>query len=67
MTAVGRLLSNREVRLLTEIKKKVSTNIQAAIMVATRYMRNTVWAKRKVCRPATACTLRRKWPTAMNS
>ena len=35
-------------RSLTDIKKKVSPNIQAAIKVATRYVRDTTWAKRKI-------------------
>ena len=48
MTVIGRLLSDGEVRSLAEIKKKVSPKIQAAIKVATRYVRDTLWAKRKI-------------------
>ena len=35
-------------RLLAEIKKKVSLRIQAAIKVAVRYVRDTAWTKRKI-------------------
>ena len=48
MTVMGRLLINGEVRILTEIKKKVSPKIQTAIKVAARYVRDTVWAKRQI-------------------
>ena len=48
MTVMGRLLNNGEVRSLAEIKKKASPKIQTAIKAAARYVRNTVWEKRKV-------------------
>ena len=48
MTVMGRLLSNGEMRSLAEIKKKVSPKIQTAMKGAARYVRDTVWAKRKV-------------------
>ena len=56
MTVMGRLLSNREVRSLAEIKKKSSQKIQTAIKVVTRYVRYTVWTK-----------TRRKEPVAVSS
>ena len=51
MTAMGRLLRDGEVRPLVEIKKKSSPKVQTAIEAATRYVRDTVWAKRKVLPP----------------
>ena len=51
MTVTKRLLSNGEVRSLAEIKKKASPKIQAAIKVATRYVRDTAWTKRKILPP----------------
>ena len=46
VTSTGRLLSNEEVRLLAEIKKKFSPKIQATIKVVARYVRDTVWTQR---------------------
>ena len=48
MTIIGRLLNNREVRSLAETKRKVRSKIQAANKLATRYARDTTWAKRKL-------------------
>jgi hypothetical protein len=48
VTSIGRFLSNGDVRSMAEIKKKVSPKTQVAIMVATRYVRNTAWTKRKM-------------------
>ena len=41
MPVMRRLLNNREVRSLADIKKKVSPKIQAAIKVTARYVKNT--------------------------
>ena len=48
MAITRRPLRNGEVRSLTDIKKQVSPNTQAAIKVTTRYVRDTTWAKRKI-------------------
>ena len=51
MTVMGRLLGDGEVRSLTDIKKKASPKMLAAIKVVARYVRDTVWKKRKVLPP----------------
>ena len=47
MPVIGRLRSNGEVWSLTEIKKKSSPKKEAAMKVATQYVRDPVWVERK--------------------
>ena len=47
MRVIGRLRSNGEVWSLTEIKNKSSPKIEAAMKVATQYVRDPVWVERK--------------------
>jgi hypothetical protein len=45
---MGRLVNGEEVRSLAEIKNRVSPEIQSAIKVVARYVRDTTWEKRKM-------------------
>ena len=67
MTAMRILLSNGEVRSLVDIKNKVGPKIQTAVKVAEGLWETLRGQIRWFFRPATACTLRRKDPTAVSS
>ena len=56
-----RLLSTGEVRSLAETKKKNSPRTQAAIMVASRYVRETAWVKRKILQSCYSMYSEEEW------